>query len=306
MPDTTQSRPGGVAPFGTDGPEVSRIGLGAMQLGGLFGMTPPPEDAAIAVLRRAVELGINHIDTAQFYGFARANELIRRALRVGGSYPADLVIVSKVGTVRTEQGVRAAQRPEELRAQVEANLQTLGIERLHAVNLRRMDERSSVRAEREQVVDLDSQLAELVALRSAGKIGAIGLSTVSLEQLQRGLHSEIACVQNPYNVLDRSDEPLFDTCREHGLAWVPYFPLGSALPEFAKVLEAPVVIETAAALGVTPAQVALAWLLAHGPNVLLIPGTSQVAHLEQNVAAGDVHLGADQMAALDALAAAPR
>ena len=143
-----------------------------------------------------------------------------------------------------------------------------------------------------------------MALRSEGKIGAIGLSTVSFEQLQRGLPSELACVQNPYNVLDRSDEPLFDTCREHGLAWVPYFPLGSALPEFAKVLDAPVVIETAAAIDATPAQVGLAWLLAHGPNVLLIPGTSKVAHLEQNVAAGDVHLDADQMAALDALAAA--
>ena len=250
------------------------------------------------MLQRAVDLGVNHIDTAQFYGAGRANELIREALH---PYGEDLVLVSKVGVVVGEQSPRPAQRPEQLREQVEENLHSLGAERIDVVNLRRIDS-GRVRAEGDQVVDIDSQLAELVALRSEGKIGGIGLSTVSAEQFERALPVGIACVQNAYSLLDRSDEQLFELCAAHGIAWVPYFPLGSAFPGLPKVTEDPVVLEAAAALGATPAQVGQAWLLAHGANVLLISGTSQVAHLEDNVATGDVQLDADTIAALDGLA----
>jgi pyridoxine 4-dehydrogenase len=261
--------------------KVRRIGYGAMQLAG--GTAPPREDA-IALLRRAVELGVDHIDTAAFYGDGLANDLIRAAL---WPYPDDLALVSKVGAVR-EGRLVAAQRPEQLRAGVEANLRGLGVERLAAVNLRRLDTPPGIVATGDQEVDIDSQLAELVALRDEGKIDGIGLSGVGLDGLRRALPAGVVCVQNLYNLLDRTAEPLLAECAAHGVAWVPFFPLGSAFPGAPKVAEHPAVIAAAADLGATPAQVGLAWLLAHDPGTLLIPGTRSIEHLAENLAAADV------------------
>ncbi|HEX3426587.1 MAG TPA: oxidoreductase [Acidimicrobiales bacterium] len=293
------SPPGGTAQLA--GRPVARIGFGAMQLPGPGVFGPPRDhDAALEVLRRAVELGVNHIDTAQYYGPDVANELIHEALH---PYPDDLVFVSKVGGDRDKSGAwTAAQRPEQLRAGVEANLRSLAIEQVDVVNLRLLDEgHPGV-----EPVDFDSQLAEMVKLRDEGKIGGIGLSNVTEEQLRHALPLGIACVQNAYSVVDRSGEPLFELCRQHEIAWVPFFPLGSAFPGMPKVTEQPAVISAAAALGATPAQVGLAWLLAHGPNVLLIPGTSSVDHLAENMATAGVRLDRATIETLDQLASVTR
>jgi aryl-alcohol dehydrogenase-like predicted oxidoreductase len=301
---TPVKQPGGIASLGAA--TVSRIGFGAMQLPGPGVWGPPRNrDAALAVLRRAVELGVNHIDTAQYYGDGVANQLIHAALY---PYPAGLVLVSKVGAERHGQGEWApAQRPEQLRAGVEANLGTLEIERLNVVNLRLFDDGLRNQIASDQRVDLDSQLDELARLRDEGKIEGIGLSNATLDQLQRALPAGLVCVQNAYSLVNRSDEPLLDLCRARGIAWVPFFPLGSAFPNLPKVTDQAEVIADAQQLGVTPAQVGLAWLLAHAPEILLIPGTSSVTHLEENVAAGGVHLEPRMVAALDGLGeAAPR
>jgi hypothetical protein len=187
---------------------------------------------------------------------------------------------------------------------VEANLDSLGTDRLGVVNLRRVDAPPGIIAEGEQVVDLDDQLAELTALRDAGKVGGIGLSNVSAAQLRQALPAGIACVQNSYSALDRSAEPILDLCRAHGIAWVPFFPLGSAgFAKLPKVTDNPTVLAIAAELGVTAAQVGLAWQLAHYDNTLLIPGTANPAHLAENLAAGDVKLPEASLAAIDRLAA---
>jgi len=290
--------PGGTATLA--GRPVARIGFGAMQLPGPHVSGPPRDrDTALAVLRRAVELGVNHIDTAQFYGPDVSNELIHAALH---PYPEDLVLVTKVGAERDEQGGWiAAQRPEQLRAGVEANLRSLAVERVDVVNLRLLDAGHDDETG-SQGVDLDSQLAEMAALRDEGKIGGLGMSNITASQLHQGLPIGIACVQNAYSLLDRSGEPLLDLCREHNVAWVPYFPLGSAFPGVPKVSEHPAVMAAATALAVTPAQVGLAWLLAHAPQVLLIPGTSSLEHLAENVATGQLDLDAQTMAVLDGLA----
>ena len=293
------SPPGGIATLA--GHQVARIGFGAMQLPGPGVWGPPRNrDTALAVLRRAVELGVNHIDTAHFYGAGVSNELIRAALH---PYPEDLVLVSKIGAERDDlAGWTAAQRPEQLRAGVEANLRSLAIERVDVVNLRLMDAGKGDQTLGDQRVDLDSQLAEMVSLRDQGKIGGIGMSNVSIDQVRQALPSGMACVQNAYSVLDRSGEPVLDLCREHNLAWVPYFPLGSAFAGVAKVAEHPAVVTAATALGATPAQVGLAWLLAHAPHVLVIPGTSNLAHLADNIATANVHLDPETMEVLDGLA----
>ena len=277
------------------GRPVARIGYGAMQLPGP-GVLGPPRDraAALALLRRAVELGVNHIDTAQYYGPDVANELIHAALH---PYPEDLVLVTKVGAARDRQGRWiSAQRPHELRAGVEANLRSLEVQRIDVVNLR-------LAGDGAPGVDLDSQLAEMIALRAEGKIGGIGISSVSVGQLRQALPAGIACVQNAYNLLDRADEPLLELCSENDIAWVPYFPLGSAFAGAAKVTEHPAVLAAAAAQGATPAQVCLAWLLGHDPHILLIPGTTSLKHLNENVATADIRLDADTTAQLDRLAA---
>jgi pyridoxine 4-dehydrogenase len=290
---STKKQPGGSAMLA--GRPVARIGYGAMQLPGP-GVLGPPRDraAALALLRRAVELGVNHIDTAQYYGPDVANELIHAALH---PYPEDLVLVTKVGAERDRQGRWiSAQRPHELRAGVEANLRSLEVERIDVVNLR-------LAGDGAPGVDLDSQLAEMIALRAEGKIGGIGISSVSVGQLRQALPAGIACVQNAYNLLDRTDEPLLELCSENDIAWVPYFPLGSAFAGAAKVTEHPAVLAAAAAQGATPAQVCLAWLLGHDPHILLIPGTTSLKHLNENVATADVRLDADTTAQLDRLAA---
>ena len=281
---------------------VARVGFGAMQLAERGQRGPVDRDTAVTVLRRAVELGVNHIDTAEFYGQSVANGLIRDALH---PYPEDLVLVSKVGAEREGARLVPAQQPAQLRAGVEANLRTLGIECLPVVNMRRVDTRPGLVATGDQVVDLDAQLAELVALRDEGKIGAIGLSHVSVDQLRHALPAGIVCVQNLYNMLDRTAEPLLAACHGNDIAFVPFFPLGSAFPGAPKVTEHPAVQAAATALDRTPAQVGLAWLLAHDPGILLIPGTSSVPHLEENVAAADLPLDAATMAALDAAAGEP-
>ncbi|GGQ34546.1 oxidoreductase [Streptomyces griseomycini] len=293
---TTSSapRPGGVGRLA--GRTVSRIGYGAMQLERLHDDRP----AAIALLRHAFDLGVDHVDTAHFYGDGFVNGLIREALRPGD----DVLVVTKVGAASDHAGpfpMRVAQRPEELRAGIEAELTTLGMEQVPVVNLRRMDAGMTIPFPDEQKVDLDDQLAELIALRDAGKIGAIGLSSVSPDVTRRALPAGIVCVQNPYSLVAREDEDLLELCTEEQIAWVPYFPLGGAIPGMAKVTDEPAVIAAAERLGCTPAQVGLAWLLHHSPRTLLIPGTATAAHLEANLAAGAITLDAQTLAALDAI-----
>jgi len=284
---------GGTGSIGTN--TVARVGYGAMQL------FETSADDATAVLRRAVELGVNHIDTASFYGPGEVNRRIRAAL---SPYGDDVVIVSKVGARYTGEEpvpLAAAQRPAQLRAAVEDDLRQLGLERIPVVNLRRMDLGPGVGAEGDQIVDLDDQLAEMIALRDEGKIGGIGVSSVPLDVLRRALPAGIACVQNAYSLLDRSQEEIVEVCTAEGIAWVPYFPLGSAFPGFPKVADNAVVVEIAGEMGATPSQVGLAWLLAHAPNTLLIPGTRSIAHLEENIGAADVTLSAEAIARLDAV-----
>jgi pyridoxine 4-dehydrogenase len=301
---TDKPRPGGIGSLGVA--RVARVGYGAMQLA----EAPSPADAALSavkVLRRAVELGVNHIDTASFYGPGEVNRRIREALAPYRSpYPDDLVIVSKVGARYTgEQPIplAPAQKPAELRAAVEDDLRQLGLERIPVVNLRRLDLGPGLQAEGDQIVDVDDQLAEMIALRDEGKVGAIGLSSVPLDVLRSALPAGIACVQNAYSLLDRSQEETLDVCTAEGIAWVPYFPLGSSFPGFPKVANNAVVADIAGELGATPAQVGLAWLLAHARNTLLIPGTRSVVHLEENIGAADITLDADALARLDAVTA---
>jgi aryl-alcohol dehydrogenase-like predicted oxidoreductase len=276
---------------------VRRIGFGAMQLPGPGVMGPPRDRGeAIAVLRRAVEAGVNHIDTAQYYGPDVANELIHAALH---PYPDDLVLVSKVGAVRDANGGwPPAQRPEQLRAAVEDNLRSLAVERLGAVNLRLLDHPVDDPAQR---VPLEDQLAEMVALREEGKIAGVGISTATRAQVEQAIaQADIVCVQNAYSLVNAADAEVLELCHERGIAYVPYFPLGSAFPGLPKVTEQAVVQAVADRLGATSAQVGLAWLLAHRDNILLIPGTSRLAHLEANLAAGDLVLSAEDLAELAA------
>ncbi|MGW5415384.1 aldo/keto reductase [Actinomadura geliboluensis] len=275
---------------------MSRVGYGAAQLERL---RDRPGDA-VALLRRAVELGVDHVDTAEFYGFGFANAVIREALR-----PEDgVLVVTKVGAEPDPAGrlpLRIAQRPEQLRAGVEQNLRGLGVDRLPVVNLRRLDTGPGLRPTGDQVVDLDDQLAVMIALRDEGKVGAIGLSSVSLANLRRALPAGIVCVQNAYSVVSRDDEAMLALCTSEGIAWVPFFPLGGAFPGLPKVTDEPAVHAAAESLGVTPSQVGLAWLLHHAPNVLLIPGTADPAHLEANMAVREIAFDRATRAALDAV-----
>ena len=292
---TETALPGGAGTIGTG--TVARIGYGAMGLGPGVAV-----DDAVALLRRAVERGVNHIDTAAFYSAGDVNRRIKQAL---APYDDDLVIVSKVGA-RPATGpipLALAQHPQELRAGVEQNLAELGLEQIAVVNLRRADIGPGVIAEGDQVVDLDDQLAEMIALRDEGKIGAIGISNVDITALRRSLPAGIVCVQNAYSLLDRRREDELALCVEEGIAWVPFFPLGSAFAGFPKVAEHVVVQQIAADVGATGAQVGLAWLLTHAANTLLIPGTASIAHLAENLAAGDITLSREQRAALDAIPA---
>jgi pyridoxine 4-dehydrogenase len=272
---------------------VNRIGFGAMQLAGPGVFGPPNDpDAARAVLRRAIELGVDHIDTSQYYGPDAVNELIREALH---PYPENLKLVTKVGGRRTDTGGwLPALAPAELRAGVEENLRTLRVERMDLVNLRLFDEH-----------DADGRLAEqlgaLEDLRREGKLDLIGISNATTDTVRRALElSDIACVQNGYSVVNRADEDELVLSEERGLTFVPFFPLGSAFTAGPKQLAAdPAIAEVAARHRVTVSQIALAWLLHRSERILLIPGTTSIAHLEENIAAGDIQLDEQDMQRLD-------
>lgn len=288
-------RPGGEWRLGER--EVARVGYGAMALERFEG----DRASGVTLLKRAGELGVNHIDTADFYGDSVANDIIRRAFGDADS----IAVATKVGARRGAGSERLilAQQPAELRLQVQENLRSLGRERLDVVNLRRPEIGPGLTVPDEDLVDLDEQLAELTDMRDEGLIGAIGLSAVRLSTLRRALPAGIVCVQNAYSVLSRATEDLLAVCAAEGIAWVPYFPLGSAFPQMPKVTDHPVVQRIAVEIGRTPAQVGLAWLLAHAPNTLLIAGTSSVGHLEENVAAGELRLTPEHVAELDAVGA---
>jgi pyridoxine 4-dehydrogenase len=276
---------------------VRRIGFGAMQLAGPGVFGPPRDpDAARAVLRRAVELGVDHIDTAQYYGPDVVNDLIRETLH---PYPEGLRLVTKVGGARDSEGgwVRA-DSPAQLRSGVEDNLRSLGVERMDLVNMRVMagpGELGGPDAE---------QLGELADLRAEGKLDLIGVSNVSIDGVRTALEllGDIGLgeVQNPYSIIDRGDEEILTLCEEHDVSFVPFFPLGSAFTGGpAALAKDPAIASVAERHGVTASQVALAWLLHHSPRILLIPGTTSVAHLEENLAVGEIALDDEDMAALD-------
>jgi aryl-alcohol dehydrogenase-like predicted oxidoreductase len=273
---------------------VGRIGFGAMQLAGPGVFGPPRDrDGAMAVLRRAVELGVDHLDTSQFYGPDVVNDLIREALY---PYPDGLRLATKVGARRDDQGAwLPAQRPEELREGVEANLRSLGVERIDLVNLRLLE------GDGPSEVPLAEQLGALEDLRHEGKLELIGISNVSHAQAEEALELvDVAGVQNAYSILDRSGDDVLELSRERGIAFVPFFPLGSAFTGGpAKLAAEPAIARVAAKHDATPSQIALAWLLHRDERILLIPGTSSVAHLEENLAAADVNLDADDLADLD-------
>ncbi len=268
---------------------VNRVGFGAMQLAGpgVFGAPRDPEGAR-SVLRRAVELGVDHIDTSQFYGPNVVNELIREALY---PYPEHLKLVTKVGGRRDEAGGwLPAQSPAELRAGVEDNLRTLALERIDLVNLRLFDESDAAGR-------LPEQLGALEELRQEGKLDLIGISNASNDAVRRALElADIACVQNAYSVVNCAADDGLALCEERKLAFVPFFPLGSAFTGGPKQLAAdPVIAEVAARRQATPSQIALAWLLHRSERILLIPGTSSIPHLEENLAAGDIELDEHDM-----------
>lgn len=275
---------------------VARIGFGAMQLPGPGVFGPPPDrDEALAVLRRAVDMGVDHIDTSQYYGPDVANELIREALY---PYPDTLALVSKVGARRDESGGWLPyDDPDQLRRGIEDNRRSLGVEQLAAVNLRLTDDATPDQR-------FDDQLAAMIQARDEGLIGGLGLSNVTHEHLLRALErTHVACVQNPLNLVNRASMPVLDECTSRGIAFVPFFPLGSGFAHTNPVLSNAHVLSNAERLGITPAQVALAWTLRLAPNVLLIPGTSSVRHLEENLAAADIELDEEAQQQLDAAAA---
>jgi aryl-alcohol dehydrogenase-like predicted oxidoreductase len=272
--------------------EVWRIGYGAMQLAGdgVFG-PPRDRDEAIAVLRAAVDAGVDHIDTAQYYGPGVVNELIREALH---PYPDGLALVSKVAARRDDSGaVLRYDDPDQLRAGIEDNLATLGVERLTAVNLRVMDNA----APDARFID---QLGALTTARDEGLIAGIGISNITRDHLMRALEvTEIVCVQNFFNLAARDSMPILQECSAREIAFVPFCPLGYPKAQRDEILTNTVVNSVAAAHDVSASQVALAWLLATAPNVLLIAGTRTRPHLAENLAAGRLWLGDRDIALLN-------
>ena len=271
---------------------VNRMGYGAMRLSGPAIMGPPRDhDEAVAVLRRAVELGVNHIDTSDYYGPHTVNQLIREALH---PYPEDLVLVTKVGARRTpDGGWPAALSAAELTSAVHDNLRNLGVDRIDVVNLRMADSHGG------QFVD--GSLAEpfevLAGLREQGLIHHLGVSNVGPVQVDEAQSiAPVVCVQNMYNIAARGDDALIEACAAQGIAFTPFFPVGGFSP-----LQNGRIDALAKESGVSSMQLALAWLLARSPNVLAIPGTSSVAHLEENLHAAQISLTASDLAVLDAL-----
>jgi pyridoxine 4-dehydrogenase len=265
--------------------DVQRMGYGAMQLAGPHVTGPPADpDEARRVLVRAIELGIDHIDTSDFYGPYVTNDLIREALH---PYPPELVLVTKVGARRDEAGQWLPWfEPEAIRQAVHDNLGRLGVDRIGAVNLRVMEDGP-----------ITAQWEVLAELRDQGLIGDLGLSNATEAQLDEVRHiAPVACFQNMYNIVERGDDALVDRLAAEGIFYVPFFPLGGFTP-----LDTTVLDEVGTSYGATGRQVALAWLLQRSPNILLIPGTSSVAHLEENVAARDLVLTDEDVARLDGL-----
>ncbi|WP_192253375.1 aldo/keto reductase family oxidoreductase [Mesorhizobium caraganae] len=273
---------------------VKRLGYGAMQLAGPHVFGPPKDhDAAIAVLREAVASGINHIDTSDYYGPYVTNKLIREALF---PYPENLVIVTKIGARRgSDASWLPAYSPKELEQAVHDNLRNLGLEVLDVVNLRIMFGTMGP-----SEGSIEAQLTALAELQRKGLVRHIGLSNVTPAQVAEGRRiAEIVCVQNMYNLAHRDDDGMIDELARAGIAYTPFFPLGGFSP-----LQSSTLSDVAARLGATPLQVALAWLLKRSPNILLIPGTSSVGHLRENLAAAELELSVDVLSELDGVAKA--
>ena len=290
----SEARLGGRFTFPGASLTVGRIGYGAMQLAGpgVFGPPKDPE-AAIAVLREAVAAGVNHIDTSDYYGPHVTNQIIRQALH---PYPSELVIVTKLGARRPPDGSwQPAFSPQDLTAGVHDNLRNLGLDALDIVNYRAM---GSVHGPKEG--SIAEQVTVLADLKREGLIRHIGLSNVTAAQLAEAQAiTEIVCVQNNYNLAHRHDDALIDNLARQGIAYVPFFPLGGFTP-----LQSSTLSDVAGRLGATPMQAALAWLLQRSPNILLIPGTSSLAHLRENLAAGQLTLSPPILEELDGIAAA--
>ncbi|MER7581134.1 aldo/keto reductase family oxidoreductase [Kitasatospora sp. NPDC097691] len=286
MGTLSASLPGGTWTLGDL--TVTRFGYGAMQLAGPWVMGPPADrEDALAVLREAVGLGITHIDTADAYGPHITNQLIREALH---PYSDSLHIVTKVGATRDEEGGwPPARKPEELRRAVTENLENLGLDTLDVVNLRLGDAQGPVSG------SLAEAFGALVDLQRQGLIRHLGVSSATAEQVAEARSiAPIVCVQNIYNLAHRHDDDLIDELAEQGIAYVPFFPLGGFSP-----LQSSALTAVAARLDATPMSVALAWLLQRSPNILLIPGTSSVAHLRENAAGARLPLSDDDLAELD-------
>jgi len=278
--------------FSLGGRSVRRLGYGAMQLAGPGVFGPPKDrDAALAVLREARASGVNHIDTSDFYGPHITNQLIRQALH---PYPDDLVIVTKVGARRgADAAWLPAFTPQEVTQAVYDNLRNLGVDALDVVNLRSL---FAIHGPAEG--SIEAPLSALAELQRQGLVRHIGLSNVTPTQIAEGRRiCDIVCVQNHYNVAHRADDALIDELARQRIAYVPFFPLGGFSP-----LQSSVLSEAARRLGATPMQVALAWLLHRAPNILLIPGTSSLAHLRENLASAELKLPAATVTALDAIA----
>jgi aryl-alcohol dehydrogenase-like predicted oxidoreductase len=289
----SDSKLGGQFTFPGTSLTVQRIGYGAMQLAGPGVWGPPKDpDGAIAVLREAVAAGVNHIDTSDFYGPHVTNQIIRQALH---PYPAGLVIVTKLGASRPpDKSWLLAISPEDLTAGVHNNLRNLGLDALDIVNYRVMGSGHGL-----EEGSIAEQVTVLADLRRKGLIRHIGLSNVTAAQVAEAQTiTDIVCVQNNYNVVYRQNDSLIDDLARQGIAYVPFFPLGGFTP-----LQSSTLSDAAGRLGATPMQVALAWLLHRSPNILLIPGTSSVAHLRENLAAGQLTLSPQTLAELDGIAA---
>ncbi len=284
---TNPKKLGGTFTFPGTAITVHRMGYGAMQLAGPQVWGPPADPgAAAAVLREAMALGIDHIDTSEAYGPHVTNRILRDALH---PYPANLVVVSKVGGRRgPDKSWLPAQSPAEIREDIHANLRSLALDALDVVNLRVMNPTPTDGA-------LDAELRALAEAKRDGLIRHIGLSNVTARQVEQARAlTDVVCVQNHYNLAHRGDDALVDALAKDGIAYVPFFPLGGFSP-----LQSATLSDVAAEVGATPLQVALAWLLQRAPNILLIPGTSSVAHLRENVAAASLVLPPKSIAALD-------